>query len=302
MYQLCITIGVKKMKFIHFIFISILFIFPVSLYAQVVDSPRLYLDSTPALVPVNSYVTITVFIDSQKPVNAIEIGLVYPADILKPETFNDGGTIVDLWQTRDWNKISGKINLVGGILHSYSGTGGKIAKITFKTLKEGKAQISYGPVNIYYADGKGTKSIPKLDTATIEVSLSAPKINSNITDEKTVPKFEFSKTVKNPNESNYLAVFDAKDSGSGIKMFQMRTMKWFSYGDWSEVSNPVAIPDGVWKYQISATSNSDLSTTETFYINSEILIKIGSFLAGLVFIIGVIRYIIKKCNPLVKNS
>ncbi len=279
-------------KIIKVIFVVTFCLTPVLTLGQIQpkEAERLYVVSSMTKVAPESEIIVRVLINNTRPINALDLKLTYPKSLLKPILFNDGTSIVDIWQTRQWEQGDGIIILVGGILRSFSGTGGTIAEFRFKAKNEGVAQISFDDANVYYADGIGTSA--KIITEPINIIINANALQSYPQQEKdTVPPvFEVTKTVNNPTNVNYLAVFDVKDTGSGIKAVYIRSMKWIAFDEWRVVSNPAQLPLGIWQYQISATDNNGNTSIKTLYIPMEITKKL--FLVILLFFIVAIFYII----------
>lgn len=288
--------NIQKVHF--FILLSIfyfLFSLPFLTLAQVQprEAVRLYVNSTATQIAPDSEIIVSLRIDSAKPVNAFDMVLLYPEALLKPVLFNDSASMVDVWRTRQWDGGNGFIRLSGGMLKPFSGTGGTIAEFRFKALHEGIAQISFGNTNVYYADGTGTRADIATELVKITITKSVSLLNTPQKDDTVPPVFRSLQTAKNPVDGNYLAVFEVKDAGSGVKSVNLRTMEWFTFSEWRPVSSPVELPKGTWQYQISAVDNNGNTSMKTLHIPMEIAKKL--FITVLLFFIfGIVCVIIKK--------
>lgn len=282
------------MKYKFFIF-TLFFFVGCFLFqsANAQESVRVYVQSNAEKVAPGSEITTTILIDSAKPVNAFEMTLLYPQDLLRPVAVNDSGSVVDLWKDRNWENQDGKIILSGGIIKPFSGTAGDVIKLKFSALKEGTAVVSFSNANIYYADGVGTLNQAITSAGKIIIDASAKLLGAQDSDDKSAPSIGFLETTTNPKNKNYLAVFDVKDSGSGVGIISLRQAKWFWFGGWKKTTSPVEIEKGVWMYQISATDNSGNKIVKTEYIWQELFFKLSLGII-LLLVIVIFYYIITK--------
>lgn len=265
--------------------------------------PRVYIESNANTVIPGNDITIRILIDTETPINALELKLAYPVDLLQAKSLNDGQSIVSLWQTRDWQSKKGEIIITGGMPRAFAGTKGEIAKFTFNTIKEGLPSISIPSGVVYYADGKGTR----IEATTAKFSFSIKKTNQSsvatssngtalpIQDQDTKkPVFGVTDTLTNAADSTRLAIFEVKDDDSGINDTQLRTMKWFTWSEWGVVSNPAKLPSGIWKYQIKARDNAGNESVHVAYIKPQIIKIIGVVILMLAFLMIARYFIIKK--------
>ena len=282
------------MKYKFFIFSILFFVGCFAIQsAQAQESVHVYVQSNAQKVAPGSEITATILMDSAKPVNAFEMTLLYPQDLLRPVAVNDAGSVVDLWKDRNWENLDGKVVLSGGIIKPFSGTSGDVIQLKFSTLKEGTAAISFSNADIYYADGAGTLNQAITSVGKIIIDASAQLLRPQDNNDKSAPLIGFLETTTNPKNKNYLAVFDVKDAGSGVGLVSLRQAKWFWFGNWKKTTSPVEIERGVWMYQILATDNNGNKITKTEYIWQELLFKLS---LGIIFLLVIVifYYIITK--------
>ena len=158
-----------KSKIQALVFCTILLLAPLSVWAQALDTASLSVSTSASSVKPGALVTVSVLLATSKAVNAFDLELIYPSTKIQPVSLNDNGSVVDLWQTKDWSGTPGKVSLVGGMGAPFVGTRGKIADLTFKALVAGSASISFGDTNVYYADGDGTAADTTLNGSTITI-------------------------------------------------------------------------------------------------------------------------------------
>jgi len=90
-----------------------------------------------------------------KEINAVEVGLAFPPDLLGVMDFSQGGSILTLWVEKPKTQKE-EINFLGGTPGGFKGEG-LLAKITFLGKKIGKSEISFKENSkVLLNDGKGT--------------------------------------------------------------------------------------------------------------------------------------------------
>ena len=145
---------------------------PFGVNAQTQSATRLYFTTSALTVQPGQSVSMNLLLDTTTPVNMLDLSLSYPTTLLTPTAFADQNSIIDLWQTKDWNSGTGAIILTGGVSNSFSGTHGVVATVTFKALAKGTASVSVASSNVYTADGDGTPAA--VTTSTMTVSIATP--------------------------------------------------------------------------------------------------------------------------------
>lgn len=280
-----------KSKQITFLFIFLLgIVFAPSVFAS---DERVYIKTNAQRVAPSSEITATILVDAKKPVNAFDFSLRYPQDILQLASVSDAQSIVDLWKDRQWASDAGLVKMSGGIIKPFLGSQGEIVTLTFVAQKEGVAKISFDDPKIYLADGAGTMALALADNSLVTVDNQAELVKAKTNPDRNAPAIGFLETTTDPKNKDYVAVFNVKDSGSGLQSVSLRQMKWFWFDSWKKTNSPVKIDGGVWLYQISATDNTGNKVTKTEYILPELYKKI---LLGIILLLVLIvfYYIINK--------
>jgi len=101
-------------------------------------------------------------------INAVEIGLTFPVDLLEVVDFSKGNSILTLWLAEP--KIQkGEIIFLGGIPGGFNGEG-LLAKITFLGKEIGKSEISFKEISqVLLNDGLGTPAKLSLSEGNYEI-------------------------------------------------------------------------------------------------------------------------------------
>ena len=108
-------------------------------------------------------------------VNAAEGAISYDADILEVTGVSKAGSIFSLWTTEPAGR-GGSISFGGGIPHpGYTGAGGQIFSVSFKTKKAGTAQIRFTSGAVLANDGKGTNILASMGSGSYVIS---PKVTA----------------------------------------------------------------------------------------------------------------------------
>ncbi|HEY4524191.1 MAG TPA: cohesin domain-containing protein [Candidatus Paceibacterota bacterium] len=262
--------------------------------------PQLNFDLNTQRAAPDSQIVVKMMLGSQEPINALRLTWRYPAKILQPVIFNDSRSIVDIWQTRNWQETAGVIEIDGGLTRPFSGPNGEIAEITFNIKTEGRARLELVAAEIYLADGLGTRRLLSNQAAEIVISRQAEVVKPELKIDREPPQFEFTQTVQSPTESTYLVIFQVKDWSSGLRTTHLRSRQWLNWTEWSEVTNPARLPAGVWQYQIRAVDNQDNKKIETVYLGRELVLKLAGLVLTIIVFGFVILFKVKKWRQLKK--
>jgi hypothetical protein len=123
---------------------------------------------------VGQTLTVTVSANSPDPFNSANATINFDKDLLSVTNVSKSSSAFSLWAVEPSSSASaGTVSFEGGNTTPLSGKK-TILVVTFKTLKEGKAALSFGSGSILAADGKGTDILGVKGDATFDISGSAP--------------------------------------------------------------------------------------------------------------------------------
>ena len=234
------------------------------------STPRFYLQEVEPAVAGQTY-SVRVLFDTDKPTNAYSVVLTYPPDTLEEIGFNNGHSMIDVWQSEP--QISnGAITLVGGSLAPFQGQGGELVTLTFRALKAGPAGITFGNAEAYLADGKGTRVLPgswNLHMLVAGEGQGAVAAAKSKTD-KVPPEIKYISLIPDPfNKKQKLLSFLVTDP-SGVKSTEVRTWSYFWPSGWIKADNPSAILSSAWVIDFRAIDNNNNIVERVLYDPSNV--------------------------------
>lgn len=266
------------------IIFSILFIGLLNTVSAEEEKPEVYFKTTQESFAPGSEFTVGVFVNSETPVNAIQLEIGFSPQTLEFLNYNNNFSIIDFWHGDPEIFEDGIIKMEGGLSKPFTGNGGEILKLNFKVKKEGLGQWSFRTANLYYADGLGTLAETKRVAMTMNFSDNA-QFASLEKNDKQSPVIAGLEISRNPVDNSRLAVFNASDKESGVRTIFLRSRTWFFWNNWEKTASPVGLASGIWSFQLKATDNEGNSVVRTFYIQEEIIRKSIYFASALVLIL-----------------
>jgi len=234
------------------IFIILFSIVCLSLF-KFVHAAELYLESSqPEYAPNETFsVDIRLNVTPPENINAVEIYLSFPKDILEVVDFSTANSILTFIKNPVINQQNELINFSGIVPGGYSGrlTGdpGKsnlLGKAIFTIKKQEKENTIINFLStsqVLLNDGKGTKA--NLTFTPLEIKISPQEVVFNplnewekAKEEDKIPPEEFKpEIVKIDNQ--YFLVFNSQDKQSGIDHYEVATLKQTLLGQLVPVGN-----------------------------------------------------------------
>jgi len=160
--------------------------------------------------------TVTVNANSPDPFNSANATINFDKDLLSVTSVSKSSSAFSLWAVEPSSSNSaGTVSFEGGNTTPLSGKKTMVV-ITFKTLKEGKAAVSFASGSILAADGKGTDILGVKDGASFDISGSAPQDSSppppppSPASTGPIPDAPEVTSPTHPNESAYYGAAKAK--------------------------------------------------------------------------------------------
>ncbi len=219
----------------------------------------LYFDAPTSSVPVGSSFPVKVLLETDQPVNAYAIRVVYAGSGLRYDGSNNANSIITVWQSTP-AAAGNTVAFAGGSFAPFEGADGKLMMLNFTAVTTGTAQLAFANASVYLANGKGTKIIPTIKSATITVvspgtaatqRLLAPSLDI------TPPLIAYRSYIPDPfNPAQKLFGFLVEDAGSGIKETDLRYRSGFAWSAWRAVANPAPLPTNVWEASLKVIDNA----------------------------------------------
>ncbi len=270
-------------------------------------SQSLYFSVPTSSIGVGSEFPVKILIDSDQPLNAYAIALLYASDRLAILGFDNSKSVIDIWQGQPAVSEGGPVNFRGGSITPFEGSGGNIITVRFRAVKEGEALLAFGKSSLYLANGKGTKVIPQTAGLKFQIlplgaatatSVSTPQIYEGAQD-IAPPAIKYLSLIQDPfNNDQKLLSFMVSDPDSGVKETLVRTRSLLFWSDWLPAQNPTAVPLSVWSVGFKALDNKGNASERTLYNFSAFLqpeaLVIAAILVIFIYILVLIIPKLKK--------
>lgn len=116
--------------------------------------------------------------------NAFSGRISFPSDKLQVTSLNKSGSIISVWvQEPSFSNQAGTINFEGIVLNpGFTGSGGRLITISFKTIAEGTAAIQFTDGSMLANDGEGTDILSGLGSAVFTIG------SGGVQEDKVEPK------------------------------------------------------------------------------------------------------------------
>ncbi len=229
------------------------FLFFIFYFSISVEAATLYFSAPSVDFHVNELIPVKVFLDTEsETLNAFDIYINYPDDLVSLESVNDANSIINFWVKRDVGVNNGFTGVsVGG----FRGSAGLVLQLNFRAKKVGRPVIGFKDHSeARLHDGLGTEAVLNLSR---DISLniiagnakvSRPTVPLSVEKKDEKPPEDFSPIVaKSPNAFNnsYFLIFSAQDSDSGIDHYEVQetTSDKPSSDEWIVSSSPYLLKD-----------------------------------------------------------
>ena len=151
-------------EYLHAHYETVRYAFPVVFVAAFVASIAAVIASNQSFVTVETSATtvardqeffIEVNVSAHVPVNAIDLQISYPEDIVAIEGIDTGRSVITLWTEEPYAK-NGTVYLRGGTFRQGFIGEHEIARIRVRALESGEARLSVRESELVAGDGRGT--------------------------------------------------------------------------------------------------------------------------------------------------
>ncbi|MFY9461710.1 MAG: hypothetical protein WAP51_00715 [Candidatus Sungiibacteriota bacterium] len=179
------------------------------------QAASLYFSPSTGSYAVGSPITLNVYVSSaDQAMNAASGVISFPNNKLEVTSLSKTGSIFTLWvQEPSFSNSVGMVNFEGIVLNpGFTGSGGKVLSITFKTKAAGNAPLTFSSGSALANDGKGTNILTGLGDANFSIGVvrpGAPEIvtPAEIAGTPTAPEIS---SPTHPDPNKWYAVKEAK--------------------------------------------------------------------------------------------
>lgn len=226
-------------------------------------------------------------VDSDKPLNAYDLIIQYPSEIIKFKQFDTNNSLINIWKKIEVNNQN-EIILQGGSIQPFVGENGQLVALIFEALKPGQDNFVFKKAAAYLADGKGTMA-DEIEIKNIPLYISQIKLEGDnqensglvvkqgpviVKEDKIQPEILLFRIADNPfNNKERFLIFETKDNSGMVKDFA-RVKKWFKWSDWYEITNPFGFSKNIWAIQFLVVDNFGNSNQKTVYFYRVLLVKL----------------------------
>ncbi len=203
-------------------------------------------------------------------VNGIEGSLSYSPEYFSLVRIEDGQSVIPMWITKPQSK-EGTISFVGMIPNGFAGiidpfkTGvqspGLVFRVVLESKKSGTGAISLSQSIVTRNDGVGTEEKITGFSRAIHISSSVNKTEYQRPEDTTPELYAYITSDPALYDDAFVLIFDARDSGSGIKEVRVKE----GSRDWKTVESPYLLEDQSRRSTIfvEAINQNDIHTRVT---------------------------------------
>lgn len=182
----------------------------------------MYFSPSSGSYAVGSPVTVNVYVSSaDQAMNAASSVISFPRDKLEVSSLSKTGSIFTLWvQEPTFSNSAGTVNFEGIVLNpGFTGSGGKILSIIFKTKAAGNAPLTFSSGSALANDGKGTNILTGLGDANFSIGVVGPGAPEIVTPAEVAgtPEAPAISSPTHPDPNKWYAVKEAKFTWDVLK-------------------------------------------------------------------------------------
>lgn len=238
-----------------------------SVYAQIQTTPSLVLDTPMERVAPGSEVGIFVRIESDVPINAFDLDIVYPSEVLEFVRASNVDSVVDIWQREPSRVGLNTIHMSGGMFHAFEGEAAILTLLHFRVFenvqKEGLFKATIQNAKMFIADGEGTSVVPQIYPVQFLVAQDAGRYILVYNPDPSAPIMNA--YIEQTLDDQNMLIFTSHDSQSGVEKTEVRSYKWLGWGPWVIARSPFMLEGNEWLIQIRSYNNSGSFTEKTVF-------------------------------------
>ncbi len=207
--------------------------------------------------------TVNVVVNtSGVPVNAADGSLTFDPHELNVVAVNRTSSIFNLWTAEPtFSNSAGTISFSGGVPTGYTGAGGVVMSITFKSVTSGTAHVTIGTASVLAADGRGTNVLTAMNSGTYTLaavdSTPAPEVIVEYVPPANTPSAPKVTSTTHPDQTQWYTAADA-------------SLAWSTPSDVTSVrtsldASPVSVPTKVYDTAIRTLTLKSLDQGISYF-------------------------------------
>lgn len=201
---------------------------------SVVSAAEIFFSVPPTDIPINKEFQVEVLLSTEvgESINAIEGGVIFPAEIIKYIEASDGNSIINFWIKKPELNIRKDVNiyeiLFSGIIPGgFDGKNGRLFRLTFQPIRETEGDLSFSYATKAFLnspDSQIANLVLKKSNLVITPESSNKEFFSGFIPTDTSPPEEFKPEIvrdENIFDGKWFLVFTTQDKESGISHYEV---------------------------------------------------------------------------------
>lgn len=244
------------------------------------EAARLYLKLNQKEYNLEDVFLAEIRLDSEgEYINAVEVNLTFPSDILEVRDFSAGNSILTLWVKEPvFSNEDGTLSFSGGIPGGYQGIKDALGRIVFAAKGSGQTQIRFGETSqALLNDGLGTQA--NLARSGVDLNILDSRLDetidewANVVGIDDIPPERFGLEIGQDSsilEGKYFITFSTTDKQSGVDYYEIAEMnlieRFLKKAKWQRATSPYILQDQSLKslIKVKAVDKSGNSRIEIF--------------------------------------
>ena len=215
-----------------------------------------------------------------KVLNAVELEILYPADFLEYQDYDDGDSVINLWVEPPSLRAEQGVQLSGITPGGFSGRHEPILSLNFKVIKVGQGNIEINNPTMLVHDGLGTADSVAAENLHITATAGESQISVGVIDDEMPESFR-PEIIYDPDvfAGAEVLIFSTEDKGSGLDHF---AVKEGFFGTYIVATSPYLLQyqNRDRKIYVKATDKNNNERVEIVYPQK---LRIGSEHAVIIF-------------------
>jgi hypothetical protein len=215
------------MKLFKFVIIILFFSTTTAFAATFVITPEVSTFAVGDTVPVRIALN-----PEGESINALELSVVYPKDLLIPVAISDANSLLGVWVERPQISDDGAIHLSGITPGGFSGLinplthevgSGTVVTIYFKARAIGSGAISLSETHILKNDGEGQEVVATITPGEFMIDTDTHYSDKSLKDVTPPLQFEIAKSSdQSVMDGKQFITFSTSDTESGIAYYEVK--------------------------------------------------------------------------------
>ncbi|MEY2641001.1 MAG: hypothetical protein RL150_394 [Candidatus Parcubacteria bacterium] len=217
------------MKYVttHYLYAIILLI--LFGYAYVADAAELSIETSSVEPYTGDEIVVTIFAQSEEPLNAAGATLTYPHDKLELKEIRDGGSRIHFWIQKE-EVEPGAFTFSGITTGGFSGPKSNLISLVFVVREPGEIPLTLRDASLLRNDGEASNALTMVRNKILTSNPGEDNREVQYTVDEEIPEYFAPEIVRNEtiHDGAPVLVFATQDKGSGMSHYEVRE-GWFAF-------------------------------------------------------------------------